>query len=154
MGKGKTKKWIAGVACLLLLPLAACGGAATGMSDGYYTAEAAEFDAHGWKEFVIICVRDGQIVTVEYDAKNLSGLIKSWDMNYMRVMNETDGTYPNEYTRTYSEALLNRQDPAKVDAVAGATHSYQTFQLLAEAVMEQARAGDENIAYVDVPEYE
>ena len=49
------------------------------MQDGYYTAEAAEY-SHGWKEYVTICVMENQIVSVEYNAKNASGFIKSWDM--------------------------------------------------------------------------
>lgn len=147
--------------CALLLAalaafmaLAGCSRAPAELQDGYYTAIAAEFDEHGWKEYLIICVSDKRIVTVEYNAKNASGLIKSWDMQYMRTMNETDGTYPNEYTRAYSDALLSRQDPAQVDMITGATHSHNTFLLLAEAAIAQAKIGDDGIAYVDVPSYE
>ena len=122
------------------------------MQDGYYTAEAANFDENGWKEYITIYVSNDKIITVEYDAKNASGFIKSWDMEYMRVMNEKDGTYPNKYVRAYTEALLNRQEPEKVDAVAGATHSHTTFQLLARAAMKQAEMGDKNVAFVQVPE--
>lgn len=143
-------------ACLLLGAgmLAGCADDASTLQDGYYTAEAMEFDVHGWKEYLTICVSDGRIVNVEYDAKNPSGLVKSWDMDYMREMNAVDNTYPNEYTRVYTETFLTLQDPDKVDALTGATHSHETFRLLAKAAMEQARAGDKNIAYVDVPIYE
>lgn len=143
------------LSCLVFAaPLSGCSRAATEIQDGYYSAQAAEFDAHGWKEYITICVRDNRIVTVEYDARNSSGFIKSWDMDYMRLMNAADGTYPNEYTRIYSESLLNRQNPQEVDAVTGATHSYHTFQLLAEAAITQAKNGDKNIAFVEIPLYE
>ena len=149
-------KWMALLLAVLLLALllAACGGHEGKMQDGYYTAEAAEFDANGWKEYITIYVSSGTIVTVEYDAKNASGFIKSWDMDYMRMMNESDGTYPNKYVREYGQALLNRQDPDVVDAIAGATHSHATFQLLARAAMEKARLGDTNVAFVELPVYD
>lgn len=142
-----------GAICLLLAALPACASSSADIQDGYYTAMAAEFDAYGWKEYLTICVSDNRIVTVEYDAKNESGLVKSWDMEYMRRMNATDGTYPNQYTRIYSEGLLNRQEPSEVDAITGATESHGTFQLLAEAAIAQARSGDKNIAYVQLPDH-
>jgi major membrane immunogen (membrane-anchored lipoprotein) len=121
------------------------------LSDGYYTAEADDFDENGWKEFVSIYTNNNRIVTVEYNALNASGFIKSWDMEYMRLMNRISGSYPNQYTRYYAVSLLNRQDPFKIDAVSGATHSYYYFQSLAQAAIAKARAGDKNVAFVTLP---
>ena len=59
----------------LVLLLAACGNQA-GLQDGYYTAQASEF-SHGWKEYITILVKGGSIVSVEYNAENASGFIKS-----------------------------------------------------------------------------
>ena len=87
--------------------LAACG-TGTGLQDGYYTAQAAEF-SHGWKEYITILVRDGSIISVEYNAENASGFIKSWDNAYMQTMLHAQGTYPNEYTRYYANQLLEGQ---------------------------------------------
>ena len=129
--------------------LSACDHRTAELADGFYTAEAAVFDEHGWKEYITIYVYANSIVTVEYNAKNASGFIKSWDMEYMRTMNAVDGTYPNRYTREYAEALLLRQTPEQVDAISGATHSYVTFLQLAEAAIAQARAGDANVAFVE-----
>lgn len=137
-------------ALLAALLFCACDSRGEGMVDGFYTAEAAEFDEHGWKEYITIYVKNGAIATVDYNAKNASGFIKSWDMEYMRVMSTTDGTYPNEYTRIYAEELLNRQDPGKVDVIAGATHSHGSFQQLAGAAMQQALLGDENVVFVNL----
>ena len=119
------------------------------MKDGFYSAEAMEFDEHGWKEYITIYVSGNTIITVDYNAKNASGFIKSWDMEYMSLMNLVDGTYPNEYARKYAEALLSRQDPERVDAITGATHSHSSFQTLAKAAIEQAYKGNEAIYYVD-----
>ena len=127
--------------------LTACGGQA-GLQDGYYTAQAAEF-SHGWKEYITIMVKGGSIVSVEYNAENPSGFIKSWDNAYMQTMFHAEGTYPNEYTRYYANQLLERQGKGEIDALAGATSSYGTFQILAQAVLEQARQGDSSIMIVD-----
>ncbi|MDR3167228.1 MAG: FMN-binding protein [Treponema sp.] len=120
------------------------------LRDGYYTAEALEFDSHGWKEFVTICVSGGKIIAVEYNAKNSSGLIKSWDMDYMRIMNAADGTYPNEYTRIYGAQLLSRQGSGEIDVLSGATNSYHSFCLLAEAVLAKSKAGDTSVALIQI----
>jgi major membrane immunogen (membrane-anchored lipoprotein) len=112
------------------------------LKDGYYCAEAAEFDAYGWKEYVAVCVSGGRIILVEYNAFNASGFIKSWDMNYMRVMNAVSGIYPNAYTRFYGGKFLENQGAREVDALSGATESHVSFLRLSQAVLENARAGD------------
>ena len=134
-------------AMLIVLP-SGCGERANMLRDGYYTAEATEFDEHGWKEYIAIYVSGGKIVTADYNAKNASGFIKSWDMEYMRTMDAVCGTYPNEYTRLYAEDLMGKQEAASVDAITGATHSYHTFKQLAHAVIEQARLGDKSVCFV------
>ena len=132
---------------LLLVPtLTACGGG--GLQDGYYTAQAAEF-SHGWKEYITIMVKGGSIVSVEYNAENASGFIKSWDNAYMQTMLHSNGTYPNEYTRYYAGQLLEGQGEGVIDAISGATSSHSTFQMLAQAVLEQARKGDSSIVTVE-----
>ena len=132
---------------LLLVPaLTACGGG--GLQDGYYTAQAAEF-SHGWKEYITIMVKGGSIVSVEYNAENASGFIKSWDNAYMQTMLHSNGTYPNEYTRYYARQFQEDQNADSIDALTGATSSHSSFQLLSEAVLEQARQGDSSVRVVD-----
>ncbi len=132
---------------LLVLPLAACTGQ-EGLQDGYYTAQMSQF-SHGWREYITILVKGGSIVSVEYNAENASGFIKSWDNAYMQNMLHSNGTYPNEYTRYYAGQLLEGQGEGSIDAITGATSSHGTFQLLAQAVLEQARKGDSSIVLVD-----
>jgi major membrane immunogen (membrane-anchored lipoprotein) len=135
--------------CLLL---SACESDDGGMSDGYYTAQVSEPD-HGWTEFVTICVRDDRIVTAEFQAKNAAGFIKSWDMDYMRVMNEASGTYPNEYVRIFTREFLEDQHP-DIDALTGATDSHVRFTQLAAAAIDQARKGDKTVKIVDIEQDE
>ena len=132
---------------LMVFPLAACGSQA-GLQDGYYTAQAAEF-SHGWKEYITILVKGGSIISVEYNAENASGFIKSWDNAYMQNMLHSNGTYPNEYTRYYAGEFLEKQGKEEIDALSGATSSYDSFQMLEAAVLEQARKGDSSIILVD-----
>lgn len=130
-----------------MMLLTACGEQ-TGLQDGYYTAQASEFN-YGWKEYITIMVKGGSIVSVEYNAENASGFIKSWDNTYMQTMLHATGTYPNEYTRYYAGQLLDGQGEIKVDALAGATSSYGSFQKLEAAVIGQAKQGDSSIVIVD-----
>ena len=132
---------------LLVLLLTACGNQA-GLQDGYYTAQASEF-SHGWKEYITILVKGGSIISVEYNAENASGFIKSWDNAYMQTMLHSNGTYPNEYTRYYANQLLEGQGEGTIDAITGATSSHGSFQILAQAVLEQARRGDSSIVFAD-----
>ena len=134
--------------CLLLMAstLTACGSG-TELQDGYYTAQAGEF-SHGWKEYITILVKGGEIISVEYNAENASGFIKSWDNAYMQTMLHSNGTYPNEYTRYYASQLLEGQGEGKIDAISGASTSHESFQKLAQAVLEQARKGDSSVVIV------
>ena len=124
---------------MLLLPMAlftACGDttAETELQDGYYTAKASAF-SHGWNEYITILVKSGNIVSVEYNAENASGFIKSWDNTYMQNMLHSNGTYPNEYTRYYAGQMQEGQGEGTIDALTGATSSYNSFQKLSAAVL-------------------
>ena len=143
------KRMIAVLVSLLLTAslLTACGGQPK-LQDGYYTAQMSEF-SHGWKEYITILVKGGSILSVEYNAENASGFIKSWDNSYMQTMLHTNGTYPNEYTRYYAKQLLEQQGEGSIDAVTGASSSHASFQILAQAVLEQARKGDSSIVIAD-----
>ena len=139
---------VMGLSLLLTASLLPSCGGQTELQDGYYTAQAAAF-SHGWKEYVTILVKGGAILSVEYNAENASGFIKSWDNAYMQTMLHTNGTYPNEYTRYYANQLLEGQGEGGIDAITGATSSHSSFQILAQAVLEQARKGDSSIAIVN-----
>lgn len=134
---------------LLMTSLLTGCGNQEGLQDGYYTAQISEFN-HGWKEYITILVKGGSIISVEYNAENASGFIKSWDNAYMQTMLHTNGTYPNEYTRYYANQLLEGQGESDIDAITGASSSHGTFQLLTQAVLEQAQKGDSGIVLVDI----
>jgi|GEM_PF-526496 len=140
------------VLALTALSLAGCAASDSPqkMVDGYYTAEMSAF-THGWKEYVTLCVNGGSIKSVEFNAVNPSGFIKAWDMAYMRSMSAAQGMYPNRYTREYAKQLMEKQSADGIDTVSGATVSGGNFRLLADAAVQMAMRGDDDIAVVDAP---
>ena len=145
--KGLLKKSIALVLVLSCLTLSGCKDDSETLQDGYYSAEMSDY-SHGWKEFVTLCISNGEVVSVEYNAKNASGYIKSWDMAYMRRMNSIVGTYPNQYTRKYAADFLQTGDVNQIDAIAGASTSYKSFIKLLSSALENAKAGNSEVAIV------
>lgn len=119
----------------------------TTMQDGSYTAQMSDF-SHGWKEYVTITVKNGAIVTTEFNAENASGFIKKWDNAYMQNMKSVTGTYPNEYTRYYAAQLTGQSELPEIDGLTGATSSGNNFKKLSKAVVEQAIKGDSQVVFV------
>lgn len=138
------------LACLLLscMLLGGCGSEADGgLQDGCYTAQMEE-ESYGWREYVTITVKNGEIVSTEFNAENASGFVKSWDNAYMQNMAPVSGTYPNEYTRLYAAQLTGQTSAPEVEMISGATQSGTHFQALAQAVVQQAIKGDSTIVLV------
>ena len=154
MGKEMMKSKIAGLLAAAVLVLGGCGEEQEQamMHDGTYTAQMTEY-SHGWREYVTITVKNGVIVTVEYDAESPSGFIKSWDNVYMNNMKAGTGTYPNEYTRFYAAQLRDQKEAPDIDALAGASSSGANFARLSRAVVEKAQQGDSTIALVETQEH-
>jgi len=116
--------------------LVGCGS--KGMKDGSYKSEFDTFDDHGWKGQVEITVAD----------VNESGDLKSKDAEYQEKMTKVSGIGPVEFSTQYAEALVEKQDPATVDAITGATTSGDDFKLLADAAIQHANDGKTETAVV------
>ncbi len=116
--------------------LVGCGS--KGMKDGSYKSEFDTFDDHGWKGQVEITVADGKE----------SGDLKSKDAEYQEKMTKVSGIGPVEFSTQYAEALVEKQDPATVDAITGATTSGDDFKLLADAAIQHANDGKTETAVV------
>lgn len=141
------KKKISLLSMLVILVMTFLAGCGSGLKDGYFTAEMSDF-SHGWKEYLRIQVKNGTVVSAEFNAKNESGFIKAWDNAYMKNMGTIQGTYPNRYTREYVQQLIEKQKNIKVDMVSGASSSGSNFEKLVQAVLEKAEKGDSQIAVV------
>ncbi len=153
MISGNTRRTSLIILCAVVASMvffSSCAQSGSALQNGYYTAEFAEFDDKGWKEYVTIGISDGEIVTVEFNAKNESGLIKAWDMSYMRRMNAAKDTYPTRFTRAYAASLIESQSPSRIDAVTGASVSGWNFSSLISAALQNAQNGDRSVAIVGV----
>lgn len=138
---------------LLFLPLvSACSDDGGHLHDGYYTAEADRYDDEGWKEYLVLYVSNNKIVAVEYDARNSSGFIRSWEVDRMRRDERELGMNFRAAIRLYISTLLNRQDPAAIVPVAGTGESYRVFRKLAEAAVAQSAADDKRVVFVELPQ--
>ena len=133
------------------LSLTGCGAGSDGYKDGTYRAEAQSYDDHGWKEYLVVTVKDGQITAVDFDAVNREdGRKKTEDEDYKQAYLNADlGTWPEDYTKKLEDSLIERQAAASVDTVAGATNSSTAFKKLAGALEEPMRKGKKDIVTVD-----
>ncbi len=131
------------------LPLS-LAGTATALTDGSYRAVAAQADSSGFRDVVELTVRDGEIVTVNWDAVGADGVgKKALSQKGDYVMTET-GLPWHQQAQKLEEALLRTQDPAaivydlesgKTDAYSGASIRVDPFVKLAMQAVAQA-AGD------------
>jgi major membrane immunogen (membrane-anchored lipoprotein) len=110
------------------------------------------FDQEGWKDYLTIYVNNGQITIVEYDARNLSGFRRSWDMDRMLAWNSTHGVRPSRYLLSYQNALLTLQDPRRIQPLPGGRNMYESFTALAEAAIGRSRSGESQVAFVRLQE--
>lgn len=113
----------------------------TGLKDGTYKADTGKFDDHGWKQAIEITVKDGKITDVVYDEYNKDdNHKKSEDAAYKEsYAKQVSGADPKVTYEKLAKSLIEKQDPEKVDAVAGATSSTNSFKEVAKKALEQAK---------------
>lgn len=134
-------------ACLVL-SLTACGGSK--IADGTYSAElsdAATEANYGWKDFLTITYKDGEMVDVQFDAKDADGNLKT---EWTNPENYPMDPQPSVWMPQLEENIKATSNPDKVAAVAGATTGSNHAKELYRAVLEKAKAGDTSVAVVDI----
>lgn len=134
--------------------MASCGGNADNEAykDGSYRVEAKDFDDHGWKEYINVTVKDGKISEVEFDALSQEdGHKKTEDQEYKDAYTGAGfETYPADYTEKLEKGLVEKQDASKVDTVAGATNSSNSFKQMMKELEKNMKKGDTNTVTVAV----
>lgn len=135
-------------AIIMLFMVSACSQEHGVMHNGYYSAAAATFNSEGWKDFITLYIYNNKIVTVEYNARNASGLILSWDVQTMRRMKARMRIHPSRIIREYTQELLNRQSPETIRRIPGDGYFYENFTQLAAAALAHAYSGDKTLAEV------
>lgn len=104
--------------------------------DGKFNGEGMA-DSQGWKGVIEIEVKDGKIVEVEYDEVNEDGREKSDDEEYAKSMEDASGISPKDAFEQLEDALIKTQSPDRIDAIAGATTSSESFKKLAKEVLDK-----------------
>lgn len=130
---------LAVLAFLLLLP--GCAQEQV-YQDGSYTAEFADFDSRGYKDYIHVTVKDNTVTRVEYDAINEEGTLKSGDEKYAEDMQKVQDTYPEKYAADLVNQYLEAQKIVDIDALAGATYSSDAFAALFTALEPSMLKGD------------
>ncbi len=122
------------------------------MQDGYYTAKTDSFNDHGWSDFITIYVENNRIISVEYDAQNASGFIRSWDLAYQQQRDLSIGEDGNKLVRSLAKALITSQNIDAIKVLAGHDSVRLPFITLAQAAIKQSLNGDSNVTYVSLRE--
>ena len=123
------------------------------LKDGTYTLTEKN-DKNGYHVDFSITVAGGKITESNYDNKNAEGKSKADDTEYETSMKDKAGIGPKEYIAQFNEGLVKAMGeeegtPGNIDVVTGATHSYHTFVLYAEQLINAAEKGDTTPIEVD-----
>ncbi len=123
------------------------------MQDGTYKLEEKNY-SNGYRVVFEMTVKDGKITESKYDNVNEEGKSKADDTEYETSMKDKAGIGPKEYIAQFNEGLVKAMgeedgSPANIDVVTGATHSYHTFIIYAEQLLNAAEKGDTTPIVVD-----
>ncbi len=110
--------------------------------DGAYSARFKDYDSRGYQAYVDVSVEDGKVVSIEYDAVDKEGNLRSEDAKYRAEMEKVQGTYPEKYAHDLVNQYMKAQSLDGVDALAGATYATDSFNTLMAAVEENMAAGN------------
>ncbi|MFC2124019.1 hypothetical protein ACFLU5_04335 [Bacteroidota bacterium] len=99
---------------------------ADGIKDGVYTG-ASPYDAFDYKHVVELEIKDGKIISIDYNEVHKSGRGKQEDKAYCEEMSIT-GTTPAIAYPNMEQQLLAKQDMLQVDGVSGASYSLYRFR--------------------------
>lgn len=123
------------------------------LKDGTYTLKEKN-DSNGYHVEFSIVVSGGKITESKYDNLNAEGKSKKDDADYNKMMKDKAGINPEEFIPKFNEELVKAMgeedgSPANMDVVSGATHSFHTFTIYAEQLINAAEKGDTATIEVD-----
>lgn len=125
-----------------------------GFKDGVYRAEVENYDSRGYKDYLVVTVAGSQIASVEFDAVDAEENLKTQDEKYAEDMEKVQETYPEKFSGDLVNQMLETQDIAKVDAIAGASYSSEVFTALFKALEPQMVSGNQDTLVIEnLPEH-
>jgi len=99
----------------------------SGLKDGQYK-EATPADDYGYRHEVVFEMKNGKVISIDYDEIHTDGHAKQHDKDYcMRMLK--GGTTPAIAYPSYENQMLAKQDFNQVDAVSGVSYSLYRFKL-------------------------
>jgi major membrane immunogen (membrane-anchored lipoprotein) len=129
-----------------------CSEERNALADGYFTAESMNYDGDGWKDYLTIYVNNGQITVAEYDARNMSGFRRSWDMDYLQGLRPFGRDRLSNYIISYQNSLVTLQNPEKIQPIPGTRNMHEVFTILAQNAINQAQKGKRGVVFVKLPD--
>ncbi len=115
-----------------------CGGSGKSLEDGTYKAQVddayVETEGIGWREFLEVTIKDGEITEVTFNAINAEGKYKTDPGAYKMVPS------PSIWMPVIEENVKNNVD-GKIDALTGATTSSKNAQKLLDAIYKDGKPG-------------
>ncbi len=99
----------------------------SGLKDGTFQGNTPA-DDYGYRHKVVFEVKNGRMISIDYDEVLLDGHAKQHDEEYCSRMIKS-GTTPAIAYPIYEEEMLRKQDFNEVDAVSGASYSLYRFKL-------------------------
>lgn len=123
------------------------------LKDGTYTLEEKNY-SNGYRVAFSITVAGGKITESNYDNIDKDGKSKKDDTKYESSMKDKAGIGPSEYIAKFNEDLVSAMaekdgSPADIEVVTGATHSFHSFVIYAEQLVNAAEKGDATKIEVD-----
>ena len=99
----------------------------SGLKDGIYKGTTPD-DDYGYRHEIVFEMKNGRMISVDYDEIHKDGHAKQHDQEYGKRMMK-NGTSPAIAYPLYETQMLEKQDFNKVDAVTGASYSLFRFRL-------------------------
>jgi len=99
----------------------------SGLKDGIYKGSSPA-DDYGYRHEVVFEMKNGKMISVDYDEIHPDGHAKQHDAEYCKRMLES-GTTPAIAYPKYESQMLEKQNYNKVDGVSGASYSLYRFKL-------------------------
>ena len=107
--------------------------------DGTYTAESSRDEKLG-KSVLTVTIKDKKIIDAKFTGYDLFGNEKN--ENYGSMLSEGDykkAQVAANAIKNYPVQLIETQDLNKVDAISGASISYEQFKETAEKILSEAK---------------
>lgn len=106
------------------------------LPDGHYHG-ASPYDDYNYKHEVTFEVKEGKLISVDYDEVHKLGNGKQNDTTYCKKMS-VSGTTPAIAYPIYEKALIQTQNAEAIDAVSGASYSLYRLKLaIAYAILNE-----------------